>query len=94
MPAARKNDPITSHEAAQSVAQITKTQDFILMILETPATDEMLISRYRSTRHAPEASDSGIRTRRAELVRKGLVVDTGERGFTQSGRQSIVWGLA
>lgn len=93
MARARITDPFTSHKAAESVENVTKTQGFIVQALKTPRTDEELIMKYRSYRYAPQASDSGIRTRRAELVAMGWVVDTGQRRTTQSGRQSIVWGL-
>ena len=38
--------------------------------------------------------NSGLRTRRSELVDAGLVVDSGERKLTQNGAKSIVWRLA
>jgi hypothetical protein len=38
-------------------------------------------------------SSSGIRTRRNELVRKGLLQDTGDRRKLKSGRHAIVHGL-
>lgn len=94
MAKARITDPRTSHAAAESVENITKTQSFIVQALKTSRTDEELIMKYRSYRYAPPASESGIRSRRAELVAMGWVVDTGERKTTQSGRETIVWGLS
>lgn len=38
-------------------------------------------------------TDSGLRTRRSELVKKGLLVDTGRRELLDTGRSSKVWGL-
>lgn len=38
-------------------------------------------------------SDSGIRTRRSELVKAGLLRDTGRKAH-QDGANCIVWGLA
>jgi hypothetical protein len=38
-------------------------------------------------------SDSGIRTRRAELVDDGIAFDTGATITLPSGRKSILWNL-
>lgn len=94
MASARNTDPSTSHEAAQLVKNITETQEFILKALKRPATDVDLVERYRNYKKAPYASESGIRSRRAELVRQGLVVDTGKRARLDSGRNAIVWKVA
>jgi len=91
MPRARRSDPRTSHDAAESVKNVTATQAFVLRVLRKPRTDTQLIEAYRSLKKAPLASESGIRSRRAELVDKGLVADTGQRALTPFGRQSTVW---
>lgn len=94
MPKARNTDPVTSHQAAESVKNISHTQEFILRALKRRRNDEQLIEAYRAFKSAPRASDSGIRSRRAELVRAGLVRDSGERMRMASGRCSIVWELS
>jgi len=94
MASARHTDPSTSHEAAMTVGRITETQEFILKALKRPATDVDLLERYRNYKTAPYASESGIRSRRAELVKQGLVVDTGKRARLASGRNAIVWKVA
>jgi hypothetical protein len=91
---ARRTDPITSHEAAESVDNITATQSYVLRCLKRPRVDVELVNAYRAYKTAPRASESGIRSRRAELVDRGLVVDTGRRVRLDSGRYAIVWGLA
>ena len=91
MPRARNTDPKTSHTAAESVTNLTQTQATILRVLKRPRTDTQLIEAYRKLKRAPLASESGIRSRRAELVDKGLVVDSGTRALTPFNRQSIVW---
>lgn len=91
MPRARNTDPKTSHDAADKVADVSLTQSFILQALKRPRTDTELVEVYRKLKRAPRASESGIRSRRAELVAKGLVVDSGNRGLTEFNRQAIVW---
>lgn len=99
MALARLTDPETSHEAAESVKDITATQAAILKLLQAmPMADEDLIFYYKQqismgadARDFPRASESGIRSRRAELVKAGKVIDTGERDLTSSGRRAIVW---
>lgn len=96
-PRARVTDPSTSHSAAASVLNVTETQYAILLLLdETALTDAELVEAYhqawfRDPELFPRASDSGIRSRRAELVALGLVRDTGQRRLTPSGRRAIVW---
>jgi hypothetical protein len=41
-----------------------------------------------------EGTDQGIRSRRGELVRKGLVADSGKRGTTRYGRSGVIWRVA
>ena len=94
MAKARHSDPQTSHDAAESVKDITKTQTFILKALRKPLTDVDLVSVYRAYKTAPQASESGIRSRRAELVKHGKVIDTGRRKKLASGRHAIVWQVA
>ena len=91
MPNARKTDPKTSQDAADSVRDVTLTQEYILKALRRPRNDSQLIEAYRSYKTAPRASESGIRSRRAELVDAGLVDDSGRRIKMPSGRFSIVW---
>ena len=95
MPFARKNDPLTSHEAAWSVRNLTQTQRVILGLLVQPKTDEELIASYRNLSwagRAPMASESGIRSRRHELVEQGLVESVG-LGKTVFGRSATVWAI-
>jgi hypothetical protein len=48
MPNACVTDPQTSHEAAESVQNVTKTQQAILDILWRPMTDELLTQLYQT----------------------------------------------
>ena len=94
-PRARTTDPATSHQAARSVAHLRQTQRavYTLLALEGPQTDEELAYLWHE-RMADPISPSGLRTRRAELVDQGLVIDTGCRRPISSGRNAIVWGIA
>lgn len=87
---ARRTDPRTSLEAADSVKRIRKSQKVILDLLKKYAglTDEDIFE-YVAPMYA--ISPSGCRSRRAELVTSGLVRDTGRRGVTKSGRKTIIW---
>lgn len=93
---ARKSDPWTSFAASASVKDLTETKKAILALLfDEGLTDDQLLVRYRKMADlglAPVASDSGIRSRRAELVDAGFVhaVDVGRSRF---GRSSLVWGV-
>lgn len=94
MARARSTDPITSHLAAHSVKDVTATKLYILRALRKARADDELIEAYRNYKGAPPASESGIRSRRSELVEQGLVVDTGYKVLMPSGRKAIVWGLS
>lgn len=98
---ARHTDPETSHQAAASVKDLTKSQkaihEALQVIGEKGATDVTLIEFYNQHRHNyphwPRLSDSGIRTRRKELSAQdpAKVVDTGRKERLPSGRNAIVW---
>lgn len=97
---ARRTDPETSKQAAASVTNLGRTRDAILKILKAhgPMTDEQIREIYAGRTEFghdyPFASPSGLRSRRSELVRLGLVVDSGQLGKTASGRQTIIWKVA
>jgi hypothetical protein len=98
-PRARRTDPSTSHAAAASAAPGQATaQAGILHVLRTngPLTDASLVDVYRRYARAgllrPQ-SDSGIRSRRAELVADGQVCAAG-RVRLPSGRHALLWACA
>lgn len=98
MPYARETDPQTSHDAAASVKNLTETKQHILQILSlADRTDEELILKYTiwGTNNGWKwVSESGIRSRRAELVKAGLVIDSGKRKTLNTGREAIIWRKA
>lgn len=94
MPGARRFDPQTSHDAANTVQDVKETQRIIMDMLKLGPKNDIDIIMAIKYFHGPIASDSGIRSRRAELVQRGLVKDSGVREKLASGRLSIVWSLA
>ena len=92
MPAARSTDPETSHAAAASITDLRERQQAVLQTLKEyrSLTDEELVLFYDQTEYPPQ-SPSGLRTRRSELVRKGLVEFTGDKRPLESGRLGRVW---
>ena len=94
---ARSFDPKTSHDAAESVSNLTGVQDRILALYYYRAngyTDEELIEDYnRAHRHLFPATESSLRSRRAELVVKGQLMDTGVKRLTRAGRKTTVWQI-
>jgi hypothetical protein len=82
-------DPPTSFAAARSVSPqgVTRLQRAILnafRLHRKPMSDEDLIESLTWLR----ASESGIRSRRAELLRAGLLEVVDELGVTKHGRRS------
>lgn len=91
---ARHTDPVTSHEAGSSVKDVSATQKGILRALGSRSLSDSQI-QYEYNRlvladAAPMASESGLRSRRSELVAEGLVEADGF-GKTPFGRRTILW---
>lgn len=90
---ARRTDPVTSHLAALSVRGLRESQVAVLAMFGGPFTDEELIDAYYQAQVAgivPAQSESGIRTRRKELVTAGFLEASGI-GRSRSGRSSTLW---
>jgi hypothetical protein len=96
---ARLTDPQTSWDAAYSSTweRTTRTQTAILAILAYgEMTDPEIINAYRDLEDfgdVPRASESGIRSRRAELVEMGKIQATGYFRKSPSGRNCNIWEL-
>ena len=93
---ARKSDPVTSHEAGEQVKNLTETKQAILKILKkSKLSDGQLYMVYYDLAvrgKVPFASESGLRSRRSELVTAGLVEAVGF-DKTVFGRRTIVWSV-
>ncbi|WP_454168133.1 hypothetical protein [Microbacterium lacticum] len=89
-----------SGEAEPSAERITEVQVVVLDILRTagPVTDDALIALYESRAEhypgVPKASPQSVRSRRAELVRKGLIRATDLAGVSRYGNRATVWALS
>lgn len=95
----RATHPDTSRRAMDSVNRETAwaIHDWVIeMLTDHPegATHEQLWMLYVRLRPEARTSQSGLRTRVSELVRGGVVRDSGTRRRMSTGRQAIVWELA
>lgn len=95
---ARRTDPVTSHEAAATVKQSPAQKAVLTFIknhMEPGFTDKDLVAAYHT--HAaemglPMLADSGIRSRRKELVKAGDVVLV--EIVNRTGRREQTWQVA
>jgi hypothetical protein len=92
---ARNTDPIESHLAAASLDHFTlsKVETAIYKLLEISMTDEELVHAYRRNAELglfPFHSDSGIRTRRNQLYKRGLLRVKGVT-MNRNGKQVRIW---
>jgi hypothetical protein len=85
-PHARNTDPDTSRQGPKTVRIAGHRLEVLALLRQRPRTDEQLVACLSG-----QMSASGARTRRAELVRAGLVRDSGERRLNSSGRKVILW---
>ena len=105
----RRTDPDTSRGAAKSIDDLRASQRAVLGFFGWQPggkgmTDEELVNAYGSARaralrnggmaaQYPKQSASGLRSRRAELVDAGFLMDSRERREISTGRKAIVWKL-
>lgn len=91
---ARNTDPLTSHLAAASVTNTQLLRAHIVRLFDKwgQMTDERLVSLWETIPNFPQASPSGIRSRRSELTRAGYLVSKG-LGKSSAGRSAHVWGV-
>jgi hypothetical protein len=97
---ARSTDPGTSHAAARSITaeNMKESQRAVLDCFDRygPMHDERFLAVYSEVRNShgwPQQSESGLRTRRSELVDSRWMRDTGQTVTLPSNRQSTVWHI-
>ena len=92
-PRARRSDPITSHESADT-NDVSKSIGWVLGILrEKGPLADFQIENFSKLRKL-HFTGQRLRTARAALVRKGLVESTGIYRMTRNNRRAIVWQLS
>lgn len=94
-PRARREDPDTSHEAADSNENRDLCEDFVLQLLtdKGPMTDwELTIAFFARDDH-PFADMESPRKRRSDLTKRGQVLATAEMRPGRSGRRTTVWAI-
>jgi hypothetical protein len=99
-PKARRADPATSHAAAAALteAQVSAVQAAILDLFRRhgPQADHQWIPTYfrlAAEGEVPPHSESGLRTRRRELVDAGHLRDSHRTAPTLGGHPAVVWEL-
>jgi hypothetical protein len=96
---ARPTDPFTSHLAARGV-EVRKQRDRVLAILSDGRawTDEEIVAEHQRRSVIlgwPRASASGLRSRRSELAKDGLVEPVEDPSArTVLGGHTLRWRLA
>lgn len=95
---AKRDDPTTSWEAAASISpdQLRDRHKAVLRVLKTfgPQHNDALADKYQAIAaqwDLPSQTDQSVRSRRSELTKMGLVVDTGETVVLGSGRRAVIW---
>lgn len=92
---ARRTDPDTSVEAAsrQTVDKVRTEHRVVLELLQwEPLTDFELAKRASQALGRP-VKQTSIGVRRGELVRLGLVADSGRKGLSDTGTRCIKWQI-
>lgn len=88
----RSTDPETSRNSTEPERLRSQYENILSVYAKNGAlSDTELWVNYRAMFPDQRISPSGLRTRRAELVTKGLVKDTGTLGVTASGRSTVIW---
>jgi hypothetical protein len=95
-PRARRNDPETSHAAADSNSNRHAVEAHVLTLFEKygTLTDHELTERYFADPNAPKAHQDSPRKRRSDLTDKGVIVAfRDDTRLSPSGRRMQVYGL-
>ena len=100
-PATRTGDPETSHQAARTV-KYGPNQKAVFECFQYFGAmhDGQLIERYPAWRERmldfrpiPMQTDSGLRSRRADLVKLGYLRDSHKRALLPTKRNATIWEI-
>jgi len=94
-PSARATDPITSHMAAkaQTPAKVRTEHRLVLELLAMEPMSDFQLAAMASQSLGRTVKQTSVGVRRGELVRIGLVRDSGRKGTSDTGSACIVWEL-
>lgn len=87
-PTARRTDPSTSHQAALRASVTAGTNRALALKVLREHTEGLSDFALAEITGIPQTS---IGVRRGELVKAGLVADSGRRGKSPSGSACIIW---
>lgn len=96
MATARSTDPITSHEAAESITYETATriqQNILDLFARYKTLDDKTLLTYYRRFYGWASAESSVRTRRHELVEAGLIKNSGLKMKQDNGRRAILWTI-
>lgn len=95
-PVARCSDPDTSHAAAASITVDRRRQvhrHILDVLAEHGACTDFDLARLVAPLVGYPIKQTSVGVRRKELVRLGLVVDSGQRGTSDTGASAIRWQI-
>jgi hypothetical protein len=94
-PSARNTDPVTSHMAAkaQTPAKVRSEHRLVLELLAMEPMSDFQLAALASQHLGRLVKSVSLGVRRGELVRLGLVRDSGKKAKSDTGSACIVWEL-
>ena len=96
-PRARRTDPSTSHESADS-NNVTGARLEVFALMSEPLADHELVAKHAEVQalvgEPVTYTPQRLRTARAELTESGLVEFTGMYRLTHTGRRAQVWAVS
>lgn len=92
---ARRTDPDTSHAAAslQTVNKVRTEHRVVLELLQWEPLSDFDLAKRASEALGRPIKQTSIGVRRGELVRTGLVCDSGRKGKSDTGTACILWQI-
>lgn len=91
----RRTDPDTSKEAAarQTTDKVRTEHRVVLELLQWESLSDFELAKRASKALGRPIKQTSIGVRRGELVRLGLVADSGRKGKSDTGSACIIWQI-